>query len=141
MEVDMRSLRCIGRLLYLTAVLSIAGLSIAWGQPLVHQLFLAWKGLDGDPNIYYTLSDGRNNWPPSWAPQSVIAGVGTSLRGPSVTVYNGLGLFLAWKGMGDDPNIYYTFGDGTNWARQQAIAGVGTSFGPSVVDFGHIPFQ
>jgi hypothetical protein len=48
-------------------------------------------------------------------------------------------LCAAWKGVGGDSGIYWSWFDGRAWAPQQRIAGVGTSVGPSLVDFGQAP--
>ena len=69
-----------------------------------------------------------DNFP--WAPQQLVPGVGTS-HGPSIAVYNGR-LFMVWKGIGEDPGIYYTTFYNNQWAPQQLVPGVGTSHGPSI---------
>lgn len=45
-------------------------------------------------------------------------------------------LYMAWKGVGDDPGIYFSSStDGTNWTGSQKIPGVGTASGPSLAMF------
>ena len=68
-----------------------------------------------------------------WGRQRNIPGVGTSF-GPSLAAFNGR-LYAAWKGINNDPGIYWASFDGSNWAPQQNIANVGTSFGPSLATY------
>jgi hypothetical protein len=70
--------------------------------------------------------------------QENVSGVGTS-SGPGFCIHNGKP-FLAWKGSGSDPGIYYstatTLTPGSNgqydWAEQTHYVGIATSHGPAV---------
>jgi hypothetical protein len=94
------------------------------------RLFAAWKGIDGDQDIYWS-SFG----PGGWAAQQTIVGIGSS-HGPSLAVFQNQ-LFAAWKGRNSNQNIYWSSFDGSNWAPQQRIANVGSSIGPSLAMFGN----
>ena len=92
------------------------------------QLYAAWKGADGDTQLYYSSFDGSN-----WAPQQVIPGVASDV-GPSLRVIYGQ-LYAAWVGANGDPSLFYSSFDGSNWAPQQVIPGVGSSMGPALAVF------
>jgi hypothetical protein len=86
-------------------------------------IHMAWKGAGNDEAIYRTR--GELNYPPlppvgpitkpprfSWNPQEKIEGIGSS-AGPALTISIGggltipPGLYMAWKGMGDDQAIWW----------------------------------
>jgi hypothetical protein len=87
-------------------------------------LYAAWRGADGDTNLYYSSFDGSG-----WAAQQPIPG-GSDV-GPCLRVINGL-LYAAWVGADGDPRLFYSSFDGSGWAAQQVIPGVGSSIGPSL---------
>jgi hypothetical protein len=87
-------------------------------------------GTSGGLSLALFDSDGN-----AWAAQQKIAGVGTS-GGLSLALLDNQ-LYAAWKGVGDDPGIYWSSFDGNAWAAQQRIQGVGTAVGPSLAVFGH----
>jgi hypothetical protein len=95
--------------------------------PLVGNLYMAWKGIQGDQQMYFSSFDGTN-----WAPQQKIYGIATSSR-PSLGAFGSL-LYMAWKGESNDQSIYYNYMDSSNgnWTAQQRVGGVGTSVGPSL---------
>ena len=41
-------------------------------------------------------------------------------------------MMMAWKGMGDDPKIYWNRLQGSTWSAQQTVPGVGTSVDPAL---------
>ncbi|SFK86810.1 matrixin family metalloprotease [Methylocapsa palsarum] len=104
------------------------------------QMFMAWTGSKGDSGLYFASSgDGIN-----WTPQQKIPNVGSS-NGPSLTTFHppsrdgfpAVGLFMAWKGVGDDHNIYWSSNtslDVQGFTPQQSIP-VGTSARPAVIEF------
>lgn len=66
-----------------------------------------------------------------WEPQRIIPNRGSD-RGPALCACGGV-LAMAWKGIGDDHQIFYsTSTDGVNWSPQVAIPGIGTSDSPSL---------
>ncbi|WP_322057986.1 matrixin family metalloprotease [Paraburkholderia sp. J63] len=107
--------------------------------PASETLYMAWKGTVGDSGLYFASSaDGV-----AWTPQQKIPNTGSS-HGPSLVAYHPpsaagtlrAGLFMAWKGVGDDHNIYWARNPAlTGWTGQQRIA-VGTSERPALVEFG-----
>jgi len=88
-----------------------------------NKLFMAWKGMEFDDRIFFTTSNGS-----TWAPQTLVPGVGTS-AGVALAVF-GNQLYMAWKGEGFDQGIYWSSFNGTSWAPQKQVAGVATSSGP-----------
>lgn len=88
-------------------------------------LYMAWKGMDNDPGIYWSHFDGAQ-----WAPQRQVSGVGTSF-GPALSVHSSDALLMVWKGAGSDESIYFSRFDGANWLPQRRFHGVGTSIATS----------
>jgi hypothetical protein len=99
---------------------------------------MAWKGAEGDSTLWWaSSSDGIN-----WSPQQQLSDRGSS-EGPCLATYHPVsrdgtpveGLFMAWKGVGDDHNIYWsTNSDLGGWSGQQSIP-VGTSARPALIEF------
>ncbi len=97
------------------------------------QLYMAWKGVQGDPTMWWSsTSDGQN-----WASQNQINlgfGFSTSV-GPSLAVLNNE-LYMAWKGVEGDQGIWWSSTPGVpNWGAQQQVCGVGTSVGPCLAAY------
>jgi hypothetical protein len=99
-------------------------------------LFAAWKGVEGDERIWWSLFDGQQ-----WSQQQRINhpgstnGPGTSV-GPSLAAFYGA-LFAAWKGVEGDERIWVSTSSALgDWSAQQQSPGVGTSVGPSLAAFG-----
>ena len=99
------------------------------------QLYMAWKGVEGDQSIWWaSTSDGQH-----WAPQQQVVGSdgvvpGTSV-GPSLAAHNEQ-LYMAWKGVQGDQSIWWSSTpDGRHWASQNEIDlgfAFDTSIGPSL---------
>ena len=67
----------------------------------------------------------------SWAPQTRIDGVGTE-AGPAICGCGGT-LVMAWRGIGDDHNIYVSSStDGTFWTPQKPVFNAASADGPSL---------
>ncbi len=102
----------------------------------VDALFMVWKGVRGDPGIYWSHTT-RGDQPQDWAAPQRVPNVGTS-EGPSLAVFNNR-LFMVWKGVGNDPGIYWshtTHGDQPqDWAAPRRVPNVGTSRVPSLAVF------
>jgi hypothetical protein len=82
------------------------------------QMYIAWKGVDGDSTLYWSRFDGSN-----WAPLQPIFGRGTS-RGPALAVL-GNRLYMFWKGLDEDSDAYFAWMDdqpNAIWQVQQKIA-------------------
>lgn len=97
------------------------------------RLYLAWKGVEGDEQIYQAV---RGYGEPGWTMlPGPIPGRATS-TGVSVTQF-GDDLHMAWKGIAGDEGIYWSTGsiDGT-WNQQVRIPGVGTSAVPTLAVLG-----
>jgi hypothetical protein len=73
----------------------------------------------------------------SWNPQqAILPGVVVSSVGPSLALF-GTQLYAAWKGGGDDEQIWYSHFDGSSWAQPRVIlpGTVASSVGPSLAVF------
>jgi hypothetical protein len=112
-----------------TAQTEIPGVATDWGPSLAvfnGSLYAAWKGVGGDPGIYWSVSvDGQ-----LWVEQVQIPGVGTSF-GPSLVTFQD-SLYAAWKGEGASDGIFWSSFNGDRWTGQQQMPGAGTSVGPSL---------
>ena len=92
---------------------------------------MVWKGVDDDSGIYFSEFGG------GWTPQQQVGGVGCSYS-PSLAhigIPGGplrMGLFMAWKGVGDDSGIYWTRNMGAGWESQRNVADVGCSAAPAL---------
>ena len=97
---------------------------------------MAWKGVNDDQRIFFNSFNINTSNIGNWSPQQLVEGVGTSV-GPALRLtFNASRLFMAWKGVNDDQNIFFNSTlDGSHWAPQQAVPGVGTSFRPSIFPF------
>ncbi len=106
-------------------------------------LYMAWKGVDGDPGIWWSRFEPTTgtwgiqcpNNAAGFQPQCIVGPVGTS-DSPALVAVGGRALWMAWKGVNDEQGIYYSafrpdFA-GTNWEPQSKVGGVGTSDGPAL---------
>ncbi|MFY0762125.1 matrixin family metalloprotease [Metabacillus dongyingensis] len=66
-----------------------------------NNILLAWKGVEGDSNIYYTIFSNNQ-----FGGQINLSSVGTSV-GPSLVHANGISL-MAWKGVEGDNTIWFS---------------------------------
>jgi hypothetical protein len=71
-------------------------------------IFLVWRGIEGDTAIYFTQgAPGTTGEPPvEWSTQAAIDGVSTSHR-PAIAILGGR-IHLVWKGSGNDHTIWTT---------------------------------
>jgi hypothetical protein len=90
---------------------------------------MAWKGLDGDDQIWFASSgDGVN-----WTDQHAVPLAGTS-DSPALAydVNTGL-LHMAWKGIPGDSGLYWSYtSDLRTWGPVVKVPGVGTSSAPTL---------
>jgi len=63
-------------------------------------LYVAWKGVNDDPAIWWSHTAGG-----AFSNQLPLPDVQTS-SSPAIAAFEGR-LYLAWKGRGDDPTLYY----------------------------------
>jgi hypothetical protein len=66
-----------------------------------NRIMLAWKGLEGDTSIWFSLYDGNQ-----FTGQIAVAGVGTS-EGPCVFNFKGF-THMVWKGVDPDTGIWWS---------------------------------
>lgn len=93
-------------------------------------LYMAWRGIDADENLYWATFDGTN-----WTSQRQIGGTATS-NGPALAVFRNQ-LFLVWNGHATDSSIWFTSFDGElrDWRTQQQVQNVATNESPAVAVF------
>lgn len=110
------------------------------------RLHMFWKGLGEDERMYFSKFDRDTS---AWEPQQevlytladadepTIFHVGTS-RGPAATV-DGDRIMVAWKGMQNDPRIWFSMFDGTAFSGQipikGTVGGAAASGGPGICCF------
>ncbi|PEU03389.1 hypothetical protein COD79_18715 [Bacillus cereus] len=94
---------------------------------------MVWKGIRGDHQFYESelLSGG-------WSPQQIIPNRGSThspalatISTPDVTR---TGLIMAWKGVSDDSNLYWSRDLGNGWEPQRIIPGVGSLVRPALAN-------
>jgi len=110
----------------------------AFGGPGISTLYMAWKGTEGDSGIYFASSgDGV-----TWSAQEKIEGIGSSdgpalatFRPPSPDGFPHVGLFMAWKGIADDHNVYWAMNLNLEGFAEQHRIDVGTSARPALVEY------
>jgi len=73
-------------------------------------LCMAWKGIGGDQQIWWSTYNGGNWSTPSGAVQQIVPDVGTTV-GPTLVNFGGP-VYMAWKGAGQDSHIWWTSAGG-----------------------------
>lgn len=104
------------------------------------RLFVACRGWDQDGNIHWSSFDGMN-WDTSdlGALSGVNTNVGTA-NSPAIATYQSTSdrkplLYMVWRGIDDDENLYWATFDGSEWTNQRQIGGTATSNGPALAVF------
>jgi|GEM_PF-563395 len=95
------------------------------------KLYMAWKGMTGDESIWYSCFNGS-----IWSVQQQVKSGPTIFKtshGPALAVYKDE-LYLAWKGMGNDPDICYSCFNGIQWTMQRQVKS-----GPTIFKTSHGP--
>ena len=109
------------------------GPSIAVYDLPTPRLHMVWKGIGGDPRIFYSWYSTVNG---RWYPQEHVSTAGGTSHSPSLAVYSAGGrsqLFMAWKGIGGDPRIFYaTKYSDQLWGHQDLVPGFTSSDRPSL---------
>jgi len=93
-------------------------------------LFMAWRGPDGDQQIYYATKETEAG---GWSSQLPL-GTATSSCRPSVANYGGVR--VAWKGVEGDQRIWWSRlkPDGT-WDMPHEVVGARTNDSPQLASF------
>jgi hypothetical protein len=102
--------------------LSSGGVALA--GPAGGPLFLTWKGVDGDEQIWWSTFDGG-----TWSGPQVVPGA-LSTVGPALAPY--AGVFMAWKGGSGDQRIWWNSFYGGRWSGAQVVPTANTGFGPAL---------
>jgi hypothetical protein len=90
--------------------------------------FMAWKGVEGDPRIWWNEFLG-DSWSTPRSNDAIGSTGGVALAAPS-----GGPLVMAWKGRDTDQRIFWSRLDSPDgaWSGQQPVAGANTSVGPAL---------
>jgi hypothetical protein len=110
---------------------SVEGPSLAVFQD---KLFMAWRGVSGDQDLYWATYDGNPNL--TWSKQNGL-GDRASFDVPALGVFQDQ-LFMAWRGVEGDENLYwatYDDNDPRNWTDQRSLTDRGSTEGPALVAF------
>ena len=92
------------------------------------KLYMAWKGKDNE-NIYYSYYPyynssivlGHKTVLPGWeTPKQVPNGL--TSNGPALAAYDNK-LYMVWKALGNDEQIWYSVFDGTKWSEPKRPEG------------------
>ncbi|MEE6309179.1 matrixin family metalloprotease, partial [Plantactinospora veratri] len=87
---------------------------------LPDRLYLFWKGPDGNDNLYYSwLDHGSSDWRPGRiasyrdynSVEPVVLNVTTAAAPAAEMVGGGTSILVAWRGPGDDTQLYFSFFD------------------------------
>jgi hypothetical protein len=98
---------------------------------------MAWKGIDGDQNIFFSSFDGRRKL---WTPQQMLPYYTSTSPALAVSTNKRL-LYMAWKGMYDDQRIFFTTFNGSGWTPQQVLSDRGTSTSPALAEHDGIVYM
>ena len=94
-------------------------------------LYMAWRGVEDDQNLYWSVSfDGK--W---WSPQIQLSDR-ASADAPALAAFQGK-LFMAWRGAGEY-NLWWSTYDGNGdlkWSDQQQLTDRGSVEGPTLAVF------
>jgi hypothetical protein len=91
-------------------------------------VLMCWKGVAGDPRIFYSIFDGA-----IWSEQRLTSGDRGTSAAPALTTMTDGRVLMAWKGKDQDVRIFYSRFDGTSWSEQWLTSGDrGTSAGPAL---------
>jgi hypothetical protein len=95
-------------------------------------LYMAWRGVDDDQNLYWAVSfDGR--W---WSPELQLSDRASS-DAPALAVFQDK-LFMAWRGVTQDDTLWWATYDGNanlQWSDQHQLADRGSVEGPALAVF------
>lgn len=69
--------------------------------PADDRLFAAWRGVEGDERMFWSMFDGH-----SWSPQQEGVGGGSAVR-PALAAFRGK-LYAAWKGVRGDDRMFWS---------------------------------
>ena len=97
------------------------------------KLYMAWRGKDLDEHIRFAYFEG-NCWSMQKTAQAQREDEVCTSHSPALAVYNGK-MYMAWKGMGDDEQIWFSFFDGNRWSLQQQVPDVWTSNSPALAEY------
>src|SRR5258708_2886438 len=120
------------------------------------RLFVACRGYLPDGNIHWSSFDGTA-WDTTGLNglSGVNRDVGTA-NAPTIAAFQGPRdpkplLYMAWRGIGDDENLWWATFDGAEWTSQRQYGGNATSDGPAlgvfhnqlllVWDGAHLPYR
>ncbi len=104
------------------------------------RLFVACRGYLPDGNIHWSSFDGTA-WDTTGLNglSGVNRDVGTA-NAPTIAAFQGPRdpkplLYMAWRGIGDDENLWWATFDGAEWTSQRQYGGNPTSNGPAMAVF------
>lgn len=101
-----------------------------------NKLYMAWKGKDDDPRIFFSVFDGSR-----WSPQQFTSGDRGTSTAPALAAYKNK-LYMVWKGKDDDPRLFFSVFDGNRWSPQQLTShDRGTSAAPALATYGNKLFM
>jgi len=102
-------------------------------------IVVAWKGVGNDERMFYTMAEVENSvdeptGPLQWSAQKQVDGGGLTDLSPSLAVVRGGSAYLAWRGAGNDMNVYMATLSSLNgpWQFVGAVPGVSTFRRPTL---------
>jgi len=98
-------------------------------------ILLVWKAMNDDPALWWSRSEDGT----SWQPQRHVDGAGGTSHGPALATIEGIdgvpgNVAMAWKGIGEDTQIWWSSWTEQGWTGQQpaGLGDLGTSHGPAL---------
>jgi hypothetical protein len=104
----------------------------------ISTLHMVWKGSGDDQRLFESRFE--NN---AWTPQELIEGTFFSAQSPalapfSITLPDGTpapALIMAWRGAGDNRNLFYSTNAGTSWTTPKKLPDRASSYRPALATF------
>ena len=100
------------------------------------QLFMAWRGVSDDQNLYWATYD--ENDPRKWTDQRLLRERDFASFGVPAMAAFGDKLFMAWRGVEGDDNLYWATYDGNpnlEWSDQNPLTDRASAVGPALTVF------
>lgn len=98
------------------------------------KLYMAWRGgTEDDQRLFWASAELHQN-DLQWSEQRELTDRGSSWQ-PTMAVHRDR-LFMAWRGVNDDQQIFWATFDGSNWSLQQVLDDRGSfQGGPALAEF------
>ena len=98
------------------------------------KLYMAWRGIEGDRDLFWSTLELRQGESRSWSPQNRLKNRG-SFTAPALAAFNGK-LYMAWRGIEDDHRLFWaTFEGQGDWSDPEEFERQGSNSSPALAVF------